>query len=63
MSKIPCDHACEAIRRLGSGIFYDVDECFKLTCQEMIFSGNMHTLVTHDMPVVHPDGSVHDRLG
>lgn len=63
MSKIPCDHACEAIRRLGLGIFYDVDECFKLTCQEMIFSGNTHTLVMHDMPVVHPDGSVHDRLG
>ena len=29
----------------------------------MIYSGNIHTLVMHDMLVVHLDGSVHDLLG
>ena len=63
MSGIPCDHACATIHRLWLNISDYVDECFKLTYQEMIYSGNIHTLVTYDLLVVHLDGSVHDLLG
>ena len=63
ISRIPCEHVYAAICILGLDISYYVDECFKLTCQEMIYFGTMHTLVTHDMPTIHVDGSGRDRLG
>lgn len=63
MSGIPCDHACATIRRLGLDISNYIEDCFKLICQEMIYLGNMHPLVTHDMLVVHPDDFVCNLLG
>lgn len=63
MLGIPCEHACAAMHRLALDISDYVNECFKLTCQEKIYSGTMHTLVTHDMPAVYVDGFVCYQLG
>ncbi|RVW93709.1 hypothetical protein CK203_043404 [Vitis vinifera] len=63
MSGIPCDHACAAIRRMGFDVSDYVDDWYKYNLQKKIYSGSMRTLVTHDMPMIDEDGTVHDALG
>ena len=63
MSGIPCDHACAAIRRMGFDVFDYVDDQYKYNLKEKIYSGSMRTLVTHDMPMIDNDGTIHDALG
>ena len=63
MFGIPCDHACATIRRMGFDVSDYVDDWYKYNLQEKIYSGSMHTLVTHDMPMIDEDGTVRDALG
>ena len=62
MSGIPCDHVCVAIRRMGLDVSDYVDDWYKYNFQEKIYSRCMRTLVTHDMPMIDEDGTVHDAL-
>ena len=63
MSGIPCDHVCAAIQRMRFDVSDYVDDWYKYNLQEKIYSGSMHTLVTHDMPMIDEDGTVRDALG
>ena len=63
MSGIPCDHVCVAIRRMGLDVSDYVDDWYKYNFQEKIYFRCMRTLVTHDMPMIDEDGTVHDALG
>ena len=63
MSGIPCDHTCATIRQMGFDVSDYVDDWYKYNLQEKIYSGSMHTLVMHDMPMIDEDGTVCDALG
>ncbi|KAL6342275.1 hypothetical protein AAG906_006904 [Vitis piasezkii] len=62
MSGTPCDHACAIIWRMGFDVSDYVDDWYKYNLQEKIYSGNLRTLVTHDMPMIDEDGIVRDAL-
>ncbi|XP_034683284.1 uncharacterized protein LOC117912709 [Vitis riparia] len=51
------------IRRMRFDVSDYVDDWYKYNLQEKIYSGSMRTLVTHDMPMIDEDGTVHDALG
>ena len=63
MFGIPYDHTRATIRRMGFNVFDFVDDWYKYNLQEKIYSENMRTLVTHDMPMIDEDGTVRDALG
>ena len=48
---------------MGFNVFDFVDDWYKYNLQEKIYSRSMHTLVTHDMPMIDEDGTVCDALG
>ena len=48
---------------MGFDVFDYVDDWYKYNLQEKIYSGSMRTLITHDMPMIDEDGTIHDALG
>ena len=48
---------------MGFDVSNYVDDWYKYNLQDKIYSGSMCTLVTHDMPMIDEDGTVHDVLG
>ena len=63
MSSISCEHACATICLRGLEIANYVEDYLKKECQTMVYFGSMTRIVTHDMPTVDEDGTIHDRLG
>ena len=52
MSSIPCDHACVVLLSIGQNVADFVDEIFKSTALQLVYSGTFHGIETHDMPKV-----------
>ena len=47
---------------MGFDVFDYVDDWYKYNLQEKIDSRSMRTLVTHDMPMIDEDETIHDAL-
>ena len=63
MVGILCEYACAAIRELKLDIYEYVYSCFKIPMQELIYSGHLNSLPSHNMPKIDVDGCVHDSQG
>ena len=63
MVRIPCEHACAAIRHMKQDVYEYVDSYFKLPMQELIYFGHFNSIPNHNMPTVDVDGCVRDDQG
>ena len=63
MVRIPCEHACVAIREMKQDVYEYVDSYFKLPMQELIYSGQFNSIPNHNMPTIDVDGCVRDAQG
>ena len=63
MSRLPCPHVCVVIRTLRHDVYDYIDPCFKVSTQQLIYSGQFQPLPTHNMPKVCEAGTLQDGEG
>ncbi|XP_059598679.1 uncharacterized protein LOC132255063 [Vitis vinifera] len=63
MSGLPCPHVCAMIRTLRHDVYDYIDPCFKVSTQQLIYSGQFQPLPTHNMPKVCEAGTLQDGQG
>ncbi|RVW67089.1 hypothetical protein CK203_063191 [Vitis vinifera] len=63
MSGLPCPHVCAVIRTLRHDVYDYIDPCFKVSTQQLIYSGQFQPLPTHNMPKVCEAGTLQDGEG
>ncbi|XP_010661450.1 uncharacterized protein LOC104881823 [Vitis vinifera] len=63
MSGLPCPHVCAVIRTLRHDVYDYIDPCFKVSTQQLIYSGQFQPLPTHNMPKVCEAGTLQDGQG
>ncbi|RVW91753.1 hypothetical protein CK203_045927 [Vitis vinifera] len=63
MSGLPCPHVCVVIRTLRHDVYDYIDPCFKVSTQQLIYSGQFQPLPTHNMPKVCEAGTLQDGQG
>ncbi|KAL6316378.1 hypothetical protein AAG906_018081 [Vitis piasezkii] len=63
MSGLPCAHVCAVIRTLRHDVYDYIDPCFKVSTQQLIYSGEFQPLPTHNMPKVCEAGTLQDGQG
>ncbi|XP_034703491.1 uncharacterized protein LOC117927878 [Vitis riparia] len=63
MLGILCEHAAIVILSIGQNVVDFVQDWYKFPMQELIYSGSLSGIETHDMPMVANDGLVRSITG
>ena len=63
MSSIPWEHECTVILFIGQNVVDFVNDMFKLTTQQLVYSNIFRSIKTHDMSKVDDNKVVRDVIG